>query len=266
MCRMFAALASGPVPYDLFEEFADLAETGMCPEGGADARGHKDGWGLVAFHNGALVVEARGLGNVKEAPLYYKHAWKIARINAERAGGSLLAVLAHVRRAGPGGVLGEAFTHPLLARHGDRTLAFAHNGTLRGFDQRKEGRLDTAAYLDAVRERWAAGPGPAFAHAREAIHRLYSPSSLSAILTDGQSLHALRDPYTAPEYYTLYHDHWGEAVVVCSEPILSMRPNLLAPGRLLSVSPGLDVEETPLRDQGSVRETPASRISAAKPE
>src|SRR2546426_6839479 len=56
MCRMMGVVSRGPVYYDLFEEFADLATEGMCPIGAPDERGHKDGWGLACFQDGALTV------------------------------------------------------------------------------------------------------------------------------------------------------------------------------------------------------------------
>src|SRR2546427_22419 len=43
MCRMLGVVSQGPVYYDLFEEFADLATQGMCPLGAPDGRGHEDG-------------------------------------------------------------------------------------------------------------------------------------------------------------------------------------------------------------------------------
>src|SRR5256886_15253228 len=42
MCRMMGVVSRGPVYYDLFEEFADLATQGMCPIGAPDGRGRKD--------------------------------------------------------------------------------------------------------------------------------------------------------------------------------------------------------------------------------
>src|SRR5438445_5328521 len=44
MCRMMGVVSRGPVYYDLFEEFADLATKGMCPLGAPDGRGHTDSW------------------------------------------------------------------------------------------------------------------------------------------------------------------------------------------------------------------------------
>ena len=39
MCRMMGVVSRGPVYYDLFEEFADLATKGMCPIGALGKRG-----------------------------------------------------------------------------------------------------------------------------------------------------------------------------------------------------------------------------------
>src|SRR5437867_6495255 len=57
MCRMMGVVSRGPVYYDLFEEFADLATKGMCPIGAPDERGHKDGWGLACFQIGRAHAE-----------------------------------------------------------------------------------------------------------------------------------------------------------------------------------------------------------------
>ena len=39
---MMGVVSRGPVYYDLFEEFADLATQGMCPIGAPDGRGRED--------------------------------------------------------------------------------------------------------------------------------------------------------------------------------------------------------------------------------
>src|SRR2546430_11565914 len=85
MCRMMGVVSRGPVYYDLFEEFADLATQGMCPLGAPDARGHKDGWGLACFQNGSLKWHMRDAGCAADAAKYYGTAWKIAKLNMERA-------------------------------------------------------------------------------------------------------------------------------------------------------------------------------------
>ncbi len=85
MCRLFGAIGNGPVAYDLFEEFADLAVTGNTPSGGPDERGHQDGWGLAFFHDGKLEQHARGPGSAQGDPKYAQAAWRIAKVNAESA-------------------------------------------------------------------------------------------------------------------------------------------------------------------------------------
>src|SRR2546428_8334189 len=42
VCRMMGVVSRGPVYYDLFEEFADLAPQGMCPIAAPDGRGRED--------------------------------------------------------------------------------------------------------------------------------------------------------------------------------------------------------------------------------
>src|SRR5213592_3382608 len=107
MCRMMGVVSRGPVYYDLFEEFADLATKGMCPIGAPDERGHKDGWGLACFQNGSLKVHMRDAGSAPDASKYYGTAWKIAKLNMERAPGQSLIVMGHLRRASSQGLVAE---------------------------------------------------------------------------------------------------------------------------------------------------------------
>ena len=78
---MMGVVSRGPVYYDLFEEFADLATKGMCPIGAPDERGHKDGWGLACLQNGSLEVYIRDVGSAADSSKYYGTAWKIAKLN-----------------------------------------------------------------------------------------------------------------------------------------------------------------------------------------
>src|SRR3989449_9415780 len=114
MCRMMGVVSRGPVYYDLFEEFADLATQGMCPLGAPDERGHKDGWGLACFQNGSLKLHMRDAGCAADAAKYYGTAWKIAKLNIERASGQALIVMGHLRRGSVGGVAGPEISHPFV--------------------------------------------------------------------------------------------------------------------------------------------------------
>src|SRR5207247_2455258 len=130
MCRMMGVVSRGPVYYDLFEEFADLATRGMCPIGATDERGHKDGWGLACFQNGVLKVHMRDAGCASDAAKYYGTAWKIAKLNMERASGQSLIVMGHLRRASMQGSVAQRFSHPFVEERGGVRWAFQHNGSL----------------------------------------------------------------------------------------------------------------------------------------
>src|SRR2546428_6239665 len=130
MCRMMGVVSQGPVYYDLFEEFADLATQGMCPIGAPDERGHKDGWGLVCFKNGDLQYHARDAGSAADASKYYGTAWKIAKLNIERASGQSLVVMGHLRRASAPATVAHKFSHPFVEARDGITWAFQHNGSL----------------------------------------------------------------------------------------------------------------------------------------
>src|SRR5881398_4222216 len=130
MCRMMGVVSQGPVYYDLFEEFADLATKGMCRIGAPDERGHKDGWGLACFQNGSLKVHMRDAGSAPDASKYYGTAWKIAKLNMERAPGQSLIVMGHLRRASSQGLVAQKFAHPFIEERDGVTWAFQHNGSL----------------------------------------------------------------------------------------------------------------------------------------
>src|SRR5437016_8414967 len=129
MCRMMGVVSRGPVYYDLFEEFADLATKGMCPIGAPDERGHKDGWGLACFQNGSLKVHMRDAGSAPDASKYYGTAWKIAKLNLERTPEQSLIVMGHLRRASSQGRVAQKFAHPFIEERDGVTCAFQRNGS-----------------------------------------------------------------------------------------------------------------------------------------
>jgi len=247
MCRLFGAVSKGPIYYDLFEEFADLALLGNTPRGGPDERGHRDGWGIAFFRNGALVEHQRGVGSAHDDPKYFKAAWKVAKANTERKAGERLVVLAHLRRASSGTPIGPEWSHPFVETKGGRTWAFAHNGGLNDCPWREEdGRIDSqVAFRLLLSNLDSADPEGVAAAAKatvEAARREYGGySSLNFLLTDGDSLHAFRDYEKDSDYYTLYYDDFGEMVLACSQPILGMKDDPVVKGSLVSVGPGLEL-------------------------
>ncbi len=248
MCRMMGVVSQGPVYYDLFEEFADLATQGMCPLGAPDERGHKDGWGLACFQNGALKLHMRDAGCAADASKYYGTAWKIAKLNIERTPGQSLIVMGHLRRASVAGLVAQKYSHPFVEERDGVTWAFQHNGSLVN-DPGEKGQIDSQvlfhSVLDHLDGRGHAAVAKATAAMRElAIDKHGGFTGLNFMLSDGQSLHIYRDFQTNGEYYTLYLDNFGEMIVAASEPILAMRAEPIPRGILFTVGTNLETQRT----------------------
>ena len=250
MCRLFGAVSLGPVYYELFEEFADLAVMGNTPRGGPDERGHRDGWGLAFYRNGSLIDHVRGVGSAEGDPQYFKAAWKVAKTNIGRKAGERLVLLAHIRRASAGAPVGPEWSHPFVESRAGRTWAFAHNGGLNDCPWREDdGRIDSqVAFRVLLSNLDGGGPEDVVAATRttvETARREYGGySALNFLLTDGEHLYAFRDYEKDSDYYTLYYDDFGEAVLVCSQTILGMRDDPVVKGFLVSVGPDLKIRRT----------------------
>ena len=248
MCRMMGVVSRGPVYYDLFEEFADLATQGMCPLGAPDERGHKDGWGLACFQNGTLKVHMRDAGSAADASKYYGTAWKIAKLNMERAPDQSLIVMGHLRRASSKGLVAQKFAHPFIEEHDGVTWAFQHNGSL-VTDSGDSGKIDSQILfemiLSSLRGRSHEDVAKATRAARDvAIEKHGGFTSLNFMLSDGQALHVYRDFQTNGQYYTLYMDNLGEMIIGASEPILAMQADPIPRGILHTVSSDLEVQRS----------------------
>ena len=248
MCRMMGVVSQGPVYYDLFEEFADLASKGMCPIGAPDERGHKDGWGLACFQNGELKMHIRDAGCAADASKYYGTAWKIAKLNIERAPGQSLIVMGHLRRASVSGLVAQKYSHPFSEVRDGVTWAFQHNGSLVN-DTGHEGKIDSQVLFELLLQNLDSQADGSVARAtramrKAAIEEYGGFTGLNFILSDGRSLYVYRDFQTNGQYYTLYLDNFEEMIVACSEPILAMKAEPLPRGVLHTITPDLQVHHT----------------------
>lgn len=242
---MMGVVSQGPVYYDLFEEFADLATQGMCPLGAPDERGHKDGWGLLCFRNGELAIQMKDVGSAADASKYYGTAWKIAKLNLERSAGQNLIVLGHLRRASSKARVAQKWSHPFVAEKHGRTWGFQHNGSLVKEVPREE-RVDSQILFDLLLDGLDAGDHDTVVSATRsardrAIDEYQGFTSLNFMLTDGHALHVFRDFQSNGRYYTLYMDNFGEMVVLASEPILAMKAEPMPRGVLHTITPGLEL-------------------------
>ncbi len=260
---MLGVVSQGPVYYDLFEEFADLATQGMCPLGAPDEHGHKDGWGLACFQDGALKFHMRDAGSAADASKYYGTAWKIAKLNIERAPGRSLIVMGHLRRASSKGLVAQRFAHPFVEERNGVTWAFQHNGSLvstpvdgdkidsqilfqmllNHLEGREHEAVAKATHHLEGREHEAVAKATLTARAL-AIKEFGGFTGLNFMLSDGRSLHVYRDFQTNGQYYTLYLDNLGEMIVAASEPILAMKAEPIPRGLLHTVSSDLVLQRT----------------------
>ena len=242
MCRLFGAISHGPVYYELFEEFADLALLGNTPRGGPDDRGHRDGWGLAFFRNGKLVDHARGVGSADGDPKFYQAAWKIAKTNIDRKAGERIVALAHIRRASLESPIGPQFSHPARLAATIREIGGLNDCPWREEDGRIDSQVAFKVLLSNLDGSAPEEVASATKRTVETVRREYGGySALNFLLTDGEGLHAFRDYEKTADYYTLYYDDFGEIVLACSQPILGMKDDPVAKGSLLSVNPDLSI-------------------------
>jgi predicted glutamine amidotransferase len=222
----------------------------MCPIGAPDERGHKDGWGLACFQNGSLKVHMRDAGSAPDASKYYGTAWKIAKLNIERASGQSLIVMGHLRRASSQGSLAQKFAHPFIEERDGVTWAFQHNGSLVGEGSASPSdKIDSQILFEVILNSLGGRSHEDVARAtantrRKAIEEYGGFTSLNFMLSDGQALHVYRDFQTNGQYYTLYMDNFGEMIIGASEPILAMQAEPIPRGVLHTITPELHVQRT----------------------
>lgn len=236
MCRLLGLVATRPPDPRLLEAFAELAVTGNTPDGGPDARGHADGWGLAVFRDGALVDYARGLGGANRDLRYREHA----RSLADAQGGPFVAI-AHLRRRSSTMPPGIRWSHPFVETRGGRTWAFAHNGGLTDCPFRQEeGLIDSQILFRAILARLDGSDTKDVVRATAAAVETARAdcggySALDFLLTDGTRLHAFREYAENAAYYTLNHARAGDGVLVCSQALPGIRGSEIPKGCLLTV-------------------------------
>ncbi len=225
MCRMIAYSSREPRRIAPFlDELARQAEHGCRPPG-ADERPHEDGYGVAVWTGTHWIVAREQCA-----------AWRGALAQLGELRGTV--ALLHARLASDDGTINFTKLHPFCRQVGGLSLAFCHNGTIRGHDRlewpedlaRKTGgapadflaenpkpvapgAIDTEAYFTLVAARIAAGDPPetALPAAADDIYRQVGPGkarSLNAFLSDGRGLVAFRGQ-VLPEnagYHTLFEN------------------------------------------------------------
>lgn len=221
MCRILAICSDHPesdreLSRQVLFDFRALAATGIVA--GGLPPGHQDGWGVVAYRDGAPVFYSRVLG-AADTDERFLSAVKLAEDLSPDT------VIAHLRKASQGSLSTEN-AQPFL----DGNLAFCHNGSLSVSvrEAEAEHQSDSAAIFH---RSLAAGDG--VASLEKEIERGQTGDYTAAItvIADGQNVVARRLWNEAhPEahsrgfdgYFTLYLFERPGLRVVCSERLPSL--------------------------------------------
>jgi predicted glutamine amidotransferase len=220
MCRMMAIIGDSSIKKsDLLLKFRCLSACGKVRTGAQP--GHEDGWGILSYRNNSPEY----LGRSTEP------AWKNGeyRLDCEKITNTDRIVLAHLRKTSSGAVSLEN-TQPLVSGK----WSFGHNGTVYSPNFNTGSvQSDSRVVLDKLAraiEESESSIEQAIAKnvglireeiLREPDRKGRTYSSLTFMLSDGESLYVLRDFTEEEDYYTMYYFESPSGVVFCQERIWS---------------------------------------------
>lgn len=237
MCRLFATIGSldGKEVSGLLMQFRDLADCGCVPIG--TSKGHKDGWGIVAYRNGRKTFWKRRAKDAFYDPIYLRMLKDLSSKDQD-------AVIAHLRKASIGKA-SLANTAPFIQGR----YALCQNGTILNSDkipiskaskQAMKGETDTERIflwiLDRTKilQRGAGGFESVLIDAVRYVRQSFDYTALNMIAGDGEYIWVLREINTKNkivrrkklmDYYGLYIGSVSgkrSGRVISSEP-LSLR-------------------------------------------
>lgn len=184
--------------------------------------GHHDGWGMVSYFRKDFpgYIERRPHSVTKDTEYFRKGTQRLQESRSKTA-------LIHFRKISVGEPV-ISNTHPFLCQQ----WAFAHNGTI--FDGERiplrnlkpSGTTDSERFFLYLIEQIAQTNQESKNHTtvlKEAIEKIkknFKHTSLTFLLTDGNSIYAYRecDPQYE-DYYTLCTTQIAAATLFCSEPM-----------------------------------------------
>lgn len=231
MCRILAI--SGKIDHQksalILEKFQRLAEFGKVP--GA-SKGHKDGWGIVAYAKGKPFLYARN----------YKDAFKDPKYSAAVEGlkdKKFDIIVCHLRKASVGSK-NTNNSHPFVCG----SFSFCQNGTV--LDSKKipltakfkkivKGSSDSeklfAYVLQRLNEKKKTDTktiGKAINESVEYIRKNFDYTAMNIVFSDGKRIWALREvnekndfvkKYKLMNYYSLSIGKGDGYSVICSEKL-----------------------------------------------
>lgn len=215
MCRMLGIISRKPVPSSYLRDFRVLAEKGKVP-GGARL-GHRDGWGMVYYDSRRPRYLGRQPTDAMKDERYGKACEDLDELQISGI------LLAHLRKRSVGSATLEN-TLPFISGN----WCFAHNGTIRDFFAEVEGErtdmTDSERFFRLLLQENERIRGVIEETVGRVVDRVagsYDYSSLTFLLSDGDSLYAYRDisDVGMEDYYRLMYAKNGDMVIFTQEPI-----------------------------------------------
>ncbi len=215
MCRMLAIISRKPLPTHYLKDFGRLAEDGRVSES-AQTPGHKDGWGIVHIDGQPeyLGHKAFDEDGAIEANADTSTEYDRVCTDIERRGLNGI-FLAHLRRASSGKKV-LMNTAPFI-KDG---WVFSHNGTVYNLHNGDES--DSRILFKMLVEEMVRNNN-AEEGIRSVAEKIRSPygkkyTSLTFLLSDGESLYAYRDYYKQDaDYYSLKYAFMEDSTLIFSQ-------------------------------------------------
>jgi predicted glutamine amidotransferase len=205
------------LPSSFLRDFRALAEKGKVLSGAEP--GHKDGWGIVGYQKGAPIYLGREPKNAMDRDSRYDEALKY--LDQLCIKGPLLA---HFRKAS---LEYRRVTLQNTAPFVQGKWSFAHNGTIRRFNEEVSGMKGTTdserffVKLLTERERSGGSMEKAIERTVRRVRDSYDYSSITFLLSDGANIYAYRE-YSNPEqsdYYNLIYASDKDRVIISQQAI-----------------------------------------------
>lgn len=224
MCRLFGYTTknSNNTSVDLIkalEEFSMLAKNGKSLCG--VSKGHRDGWGIVAYKNGAPALYYRSPKCIIDDKNFKLILKTIEDIKPE-------IVISHLRKLSRGGndVLN---TQPFLAGN----ISLCHNGTINFPLKITPNNIsDSLSFFRMITEMTPKNPSKFFKDKYTKVCKSYPFSAMNMLFSDGKNIHFIRNwnekdsnakDLCYENYYTLSLYESKNAKYICSEDLDSFK-------------------------------------------
>lgn len=212
---MLGIISRKPVPSSYLKDFRVLAEKGRVPEGARP--GHRDGWGIVHYVGERPRYLGRQPTDAMEDKRYGKACEDLDKLQSSGV------ILAHIRKRSVGLVTLEN-TSPFISEN----WCFAHNGTIRDFltkvEREREDMTDSERFFRLLlqeNERSGGVIEETIGRVVDRVIGVYDYSSLTFLLSDGDSLYAYTDvsDIAMEDYYRLMYAKTSNMIIFTQEPL-----------------------------------------------